>query len=87
VEINFKEDENFYFFEVKDNGNGIPKESYDKIFDLFTTLDEDDRHGNPGSGIGLATVKKLLHHMGGDIEIESEPGRGSNFKFKIKRAC
>ena len=87
VEINFKEDENFYFFEVKDNGNGIPKESYDKIFDLFTTLDEDDRDGNPGSGIGLATVKKLLHHMGGDIEIESEPGRGSNFKFKIKRAC
>ena len=87
VEINFKEDEKFYFFEVKDNGNGIPKESFEKVFDLFTTLDRDDRYGNPGSGIGLATVKKMLHHMGGDIEIESGPGRGSNFKFKIKRSC
>ena len=87
VEITFKASQDFYFFEVKDNGNGIPEESFDKIFDLFTTLDLNDRDGNPGSGIGLATVKKLLDHMGGKISIESDPGIGSNFKFQIKRSC
>ncbi len=87
VEITFKEGNKFYFFNVKDNGNGIPEESFEKIFDLFTTLDADDRNGNPGSGIGLATVKKLLHHMGGDINITSTPGQGSNFQIKIKRSC
>lgn len=87
VEITFKPSELFYEFEVKDNGDGIPQESFEKIFDLFTTLDLNDRDGNPGSGIGLATVKKLLTHMGGDIRIESRPGIGSNFKFQIKRSC
>lgn len=87
VDISFQASEDYYEFEVKDNGNGIPKENFEKIFDLFTTLDLNDRDGNPGSGIGLATVKKLLNHMGGDIQIESEPGTGSNFKFQIKRSC
>ncbi|WP_029036142.1 sensor histidine kinase [Salinimicrobium xinjiangense] len=87
VNIDFQASEDFYEFEVIDNGNGIPRENFEKIFDLFTTLDLNDRDGNPGSGIGLATVKKLLNHMGGDIQIESEPGVGSNFKFQIKRSC
>ncbi|MCC8360447.1 sensor histidine kinase [Salinimicrobium sediminilitoris] len=86
VEIEFKSLDHFYQFQVKDNGDGIPKESFTKIFDLFTTLDQNDRDGNPGSGIGLATVQKLLTHMGGNIKIASEPGMGSNFKFQIKRS-
>ena len=86
VDILFEPRENYYHFEVKDNGNGIPAEKFQEIFELFTTLDQNDRDGNPGSGIGLATVKKLVEHMGGDIEISSEPGKGSNFKFKIKRS-
>ncbi|GAB2769539.1 sensor histidine kinase [Salinimicrobium soli] len=85
VDVIFRPEEKFYFFEVRDNGDGIPKESLDHIFDLFATLDGNDRDGNPGSGIGLATVKKMVQHMGGDIEVESQPGEGSNFKFKIKR--
>lgn len=87
VDITFHASEDYYEFEVRDNGNGIPEENFEKIFDLFTTLDLNDRDGNPGSGIGLATVKKLLNHMGGDIQIESEPEIGSNFKFQIKRSC
>lgn len=85
VSIIYWETENYYKFEVRDNGNGIPEKDFKKIFDLFTTLDHDDREGNTGSGIGLATVKKLLHHMHGDIEVESTPGEGSSFIFKIKR--
>lgn len=85
VDITFRKTERFYYFEVKDNGNGIPEDKYEKIFDLFATLDVNDRHGNPGSGIGLATVKKHIENMQGNIEVASSPGKGSNFKFKIKR--
>lgn len=85
VDISFSQNEDFYFFEVRDNGPGIPKEKAKDIFELFTTLETTDRDGNTGSGIGLATVKKLIESMNGDISLESEPGEGSNFKFRIKR--
>lgn len=85
VDITFSKNEEYYFFEVKDNGKGIPQEKFEEIFDLFTTLETADREGNLGSGIGLATVKKLTESMGGSISIESEPGKGSNFKFRVKR--
>lgn len=85
VKIEFSKNEEFYFFEIKDNGKGIPKEKFRDIFKLFTTLETADREGNFGSGIGLATVKKLIESMGGKISLESEPEQGSNFKFRIKR--
>lgn len=85
VHIEFSKNEEFYFFEVQDNGTGIPQDRFDEIFDLFTTLDTADREGNLGSGIGLATVKKLVESMGGSIKIHSEEGKGSTFKFSIKR--
>ncbi|MDR9456161.1 MAG: GAF domain-containing sensor histidine kinase [Salegentibacter sp.] len=85
VDIRFKESNGFYKFEVEDNGNGIPPEKVEKAFELFSTLDATDRYGNPGSGIGLATVKKHIENMHGQIEVQSTPGVGSNFKFRIKR--
>lgn len=85
VDIRFKESDSFYHFEVEDNGEGIPNDKIEKAFELFTTLDATDRHGNPGSGIGLATVKKHIENMQGDIKVNSTPGEGSNFKFRIRR--
>ncbi|SDL15150.1 GAF sensor signal transduction histidine kinase [Salinimicrobium catena] len=85
VVVLYKASETFYEFEVNDNGEGIPEENIGKIFDLFTTLEQSDRYGNMGNGIGLATVKKLIDHMGGEISVESTEGEGSSFKFKIKR--
>lgn len=85
IKITFKQTENFYHFAVIDNGDGFPEEQSSKIFDLFTTLDTNDRDGNPGSGIGLATVKKLINSMGGTIKVKSTPGEGSCFQFTIKR--
>ncbi|MDT0685597.1 sensor histidine kinase [Autumnicola psychrophila] len=85
IDIGFDETNDFYLFAVKDNGKGISKSDLEKIFDLFTTLDENDRDGNPGTGIGLATVKKLVENMHGKIEVQSVPGDGSKFSFKIRR--
>ena len=75
VDITFKTTATHYCFAVSDNGNGIKKEDINKIFKLFTTLDAQDRDGNPGSGIGLATVKKHIDQMQGSIEVISEKGR------------
>ncbi|MFV8225945.1 sensor histidine kinase [Christiangramia aquimixticola] len=85
VAIEFSQSEEYYYFDVKDNGNGIPEARFEEIFELFTTLETADREGNLGSGIGLATVNKLVEYMGGKINIESQEGIGSNFKFRVKR--
>ncbi len=85
IQITFKKTEAFYHFAVIDNGDGFSEENSSKIFELFTTLDTNDRDGNPGSGIGLATVKKLINSMGGTIKVNSIPGEGSTFQFTIKR--
>ncbi len=85
VKIHFKETPYYYHFKVEDNGNGIPEADIDKIFQLFTTLDTNDRDGNPGSGIGLATVQKLVINMGGKINVTSKLGEGSTFSFSVKR--
>ncbi len=85
ITITYKPTEFLYHFAVIDNGDGFSEENSSKIFELFTTLDTNDRDGNPGSGIGLATVKKLIESMGGTIKVSSVLGEGSNFQFTIKR--
>ncbi|WP_378173898.1 ATP-binding protein [Aquimarina sp. SS2-1] len=75
----------FYEFAVKDNGDGIPKDYLDKIFDLFTVVGVEDRDGNLGTGIGLATVKKIVQNLGGEITVASSEGEGSTFTFSIAK--
>lgn len=68
---------------VEDNGIGIRPEHRDKIFRVFERL-----HGQkayPGTGIGLAIVKKGIERLGGTVGVVSEPGRGSRFWFELPR--
>src|SRR5581483_11265907 len=62
---------------VQDNGIGIAREHHDKIFGLFQRLH--DSQAYPGTGIGLALVRKGAERMGGRVGVESEPGQGSRF--------
>ena len=75
----------FYNFSITDNGIGIPKDKQEDIFELFTIVEEVDRSGNRGNGIGLSTVKKLVNSLGGEITVESEVNNGTTFHFSINR--
>ena len=74
-----------YHFSVKDNGIGLTPRETSEIFHLFKTFGEVDRYGNLGNGIGLSTVKKLVMSLGGKIEVESEKGVYTKFKFDVEQ--
>lgn len=86
INIDCSEDTHFYNFKISDNGMGIPKDKKQHIFELFATTDALDREGKKGTGIGLSTVKKLIDRLDGDIEVSSQLGKGTEFKFSIRKA-
>lgn len=85
IDILCTEKDGFYYFEISDNGMGIPKNKLKYIFELFVTTGKLDRNGKKGNGIGLSTVKKLVNKLGGEIKVFSELGKGTTFKFSIKK--
>jgi hypothetical protein len=71
-------------FWVKDNGIGIPEEHHSRIFRVFERLHTADTY--PGTGIGLAIVRKGVERMNGRVGLESEPGKGSRFWIELPAA-
>jgi len=69
---------------VADNGIGIAPQHHQKIFGLFQRLHSHDAY--PGTGIGLALVRKGIERMGGKMGLESTPGTGTRFWFELKAA-
>lgn len=68
---------------VKDNGIGMTPEFQTKIFDSFTREDSARVHRTEGTGLGMAITKYIVDAMGGTIEVESELGKGSEFKVTL----
>lgn len=86
VTISFFEDKDKYHFSVADNGKGIAEDELERIFEPdYTTLKGTDRFNTLGHGIGLATVKRLVNKMGGEILISSNVGEGTTFHFTIAK--
>jgi signal transduction histidine kinase len=64
---------------VADDGAGMAAQDHQRIFDIFQTLQ--NPNNDESIGISLAIIKKIIERMGGQIELESELGKGATFQF------
>jgi len=81
VNISAIRNENDWIISVRDNGIGVDLRYKDRIFELFQRLHTREEY--PGTGIGLTIAKKIVQRHGGQIWVDSEPGRGTTFSFSI----
>ena len=68
---------------VKDSGSGIPAERLQSVFNSFEQLDAGDTRAHGGTGLGLSLVQRLVELMGGHVQVESDIGQGSSFRFEL----
>ena len=81
IEVSGRDSGTTCIFSVRDNGVGFDMQFHDRIFDIFQRLHRSEDY--PGTGIGLAIVKKAMERMDGRTWAESEPGKGATFYLEI----
>jgi len=81
VEVRPSDDGKRAIVEVRDTGSGIAKAQLEKIFEPFFTTKDADK----GTGLGLPVVREIVASYGGTVEVESEVGNGTTFRFDLPR--
>jgi signal transduction histidine kinase len=83
IQLHFSKFDNNYQIEIKDNGPGIAECNHEQIFEPFVVKTSKDRFGKKGHGLGLATVRKIVSAMNGEIKLVSEMEKGSSFTITL----
>ncbi len=83
VRVDCRLDDAWAVISVTDTGIGITKEDLDRLFVPFQQIDSGLTRNYEGTGLGLSISKRLVTMLGGDIHVESEPGHGSTFTFRL----
>lgn len=79
ITVKFNEKREYFIIKIADTGPGIPKELKDKIFDIFFTTKPVGR----GTGLGLSITKNIIQLHGGNIMVDSQPGKGTVFTIEL----
>ncbi|UXX78354.1 PAS domain-containing sensor histidine kinase [Reichenbachiella carrageenanivorans] len=82
IEFSSRMDDHYYHLSVTDNGPGVRKEDQENMFKLFNKVNQDKTKDS--SGVGLATVKKIVNEAGGNIWVKSTLGVGTTFTFTVR---
>ena len=83
VELACRSNGDTIWFDVRDNGCGIPPEDIERVFERFYRVDKSRGGTEGGTGLGLAIVKHAVNAMGGDVRISSQLGEGTKVSFSI----
>jgi signal transduction histidine kinase len=83
IRVKVSKDKGYVRFSVRDTGIGIPKEGQEKIFERFYQIDSSYTRKAGGTGLGLSLCKEFVEMLGGKIWVESEEGKGSEFRFTV----
>jgi len=81
IRISVREEEKEWIFSIQDNGIGIEKKHFERIFIMFQRLHNENEYS--GNGVGLANCKKIIEKHNGKIWLESSVGNGSVFYFSL----
>lgn len=85
VVVNFETTKKFVTTHVRDFGEGIPHEHIARIFERFYRVDKSRSREKGGTGLGLAIVKHILENHDSKADVESAPGKGADFNFRLPR--
>ena len=85
VDINLTEKDDSVRLAVRDHGIGIPKENQPRIFDRFYHLEKHEDNLFSGIGLGLAITRQVIKQHNGNLEMDSEPGKGTTFTLVLKK--
>ena len=83
IKISYKDQNTHHCFSISDNGKGIDKRNYAKIFQIFQTLQPKDSFES--TGIGLTIVKRIIRQQGGKVNVKSVVGIGTTFEFTLEK--
>lgn len=86
AEVELSEDGATALVRVSDSGIGIEAEERERIFEPYHRVREGNARTGPGAGIGLALAREIARAHGGDVSVESQPGRGSTFTVRLPLA-
>ena len=83
--IRLTENEDNVCISVQDNGVGIPKEDQSRVFERFYRVDKSHSKEIGGTGLGLSIVKHGVSFLGGEVELESTPGQGTEITVSFPK--
>ena len=86
VEVIHDKENSKVFIHVTDQGNGIPEEHHDRLFERFYSVNKARSRELGGSGLGLSIVKHIVLAHSGNITVQSEVGKGSTFTIELPNA-